>query len=165
MFSVDDSVMDRRKKIVDFLDNGETAIAVVLAAANFEWTIRRTIIDLGQSPTAHFKAEKGIFYECHGLDGYKNVWQAEVYPLVKTRLPGVVPNWEYFKKQAFPLRHKLMHGAKGSTGKGFGSDRVVAMLDASEALIQFASTNRVNIFERIKVRRKKRNLSDLDDSL
>ena len=155
MFYVDDSVTDRRKKIVDFLDKGETAIAVVLAAANFEWTIRRTIIGLGQSPTAHFKAEKGIFYECQGLDGYKNVWKAEVSPRVKKSLAAVVPNWEFFKKQAFPLRHKLMHGAKGSTGKGYGSERIMAMLKASEALIQFASSNGVNIFKRIKIRRKK----------
>ena len=165
MFFVDDSVTDRRKKIVDFLDSGETAIAVVLAAANFEWTIRRAIIGLGQSPTEDFKGEKGIFYECHGLDGYKNVWKTEVYPLVKTALPAVVPNWEYFKKQAFPLRHKLVHGVKGSTGKGYGSDRVMAMLEASEALIQFASSKGVNIFERINVSRKKRELPDFDDRL
>ena len=36
MFYVDDSVKDRRKKIIQFIDSGETAIAVVLAAANFE---------------------------------------------------------------------------------------------------------------------------------
>jgi hypothetical protein len=110
MFLVSDSVEDRRKKIIFFLDNGEISIAVLLAAANFEWTLRRSIIGLGTSKTSAFNQKNGVFYGCHGFKDYKRVWKTEVTQNVNIDLADVVPEWKYFKEEAFALRHRLIHG-------------------------------------------------------
>jgi hypothetical protein len=156
MFLVSDSVLERRNKIITFLNSGEIAIAVLLAAANFEWTLRRSIISLGKSKTSNFNQKNGVFGGCHGLKDYKRVWKAEVSPNVDKILADVVPNWQYFKEEAFPLRHKLIHGVGGPPGVDYGRARVMAIIDASEALVEFTSSKEVNIFQRIKVRRKVR---------
>lgn len=156
MFLVNDSVEDRRHKIIGFVDNGEIAIAVLLASANLEWTLRRCIIGLGMSKTSDFNKKNGIFDRCHGLKDYKTVLRKEVTPLVEQTLPEVIFNWQYLKEKAFPLRHKLIHGVEGPPGVGYGGERVLGLINASEALIEYASSKDVNIFERIKVRRKVR---------
>jgi hypothetical protein len=156
MFLVSDNAEDRRKKILEFLDSGETAIAVLLAAANFEWIVRRAIVLLGKSRTGKFTENGGIFSKCHGLDKYKEVWKAEVSDVKEKRLSDVISNWKYFKEEAFPLRHILIHGVKGAVGKNYGRDRVLSMLNASEDVICFANNNGADVFRRIKVRRKDR---------
>jgi len=156
MFLVNDSVEDRRHKIIGFVDNGEIAIAVLLAAANFEWTLRRCIIGLGMSKTSDFNKKNGIFDGCHGLKVYKTVWKKEVTPLVEQTLPEVILNWQYLKEKAFPLRNKMIHGVEGPPGVGYGREKVLGLINASEALIEYASSKDVNMFERIKVRRKER---------
>jgi len=45
MFLVKDDPTEREKKILGFVPN-EPAIAVILAAVHFEWTVRRAIIAL-----------------------------------------------------------------------------------------------------------------------
>jgi hypothetical protein len=156
MFLVNDTKEERRKKITGFLDSGEPAVAVLLAAANFEWTVRRTIIALGKSPTAHFTQVGGLLERCTGLDRYKKVWKDEVSPRTGKRLAEVIVNWQYFKKNAYPLRHKLIHGAQGTTGRNYANDRIESMLAAAENLIDFSHSKGVDIFQRIRTRRKPR---------
>lgn len=100
--------------------------------------------------------KNGVFGGCHGLKDYKRVWKAEVSRNVDKILADVVPNWQYFKEEAFPLRHKLIHGVGGPPGVDYGRARVMAIIDASEDLVEFTSSKEVNIFQRIKVRRKVR---------
>ena len=156
MFLVNDTKGERRKKITGFLDSGEPAVAVLLAAANFEWTVRRTIIALGKSPTARFTEENGIFRHCSGLKKYEKVWEKEFFPSPLERLPDVIRNWVFFRDKAYPLRHKLIHGAQGTTGQDYAKDRVEAMLAASEGLIECGQRYGVDVFQKIKIRRKPR---------
>lgn len=156
MFLVNDTKEERRKKITGFLDIGEPAVAVLLAAANFEWTVRRTIIALGKSPTAHFTRPGGLLERCTGLDRYKEVWKCEVSTRTGKGLAEVIGGWPYFKKQAYPLRHKLIHGAQGTTGQDYAKDRVEAMLAASKDLIECGQKYGVDVFQKIKIRRKPR---------
>jgi hypothetical protein len=156
MFLVNDTKEERRKKITGFLDSGEPAVAVLLAAANFEWTVRRTIIALGKSPTARFTTAGGLLERCSGLDRYKEVWKLEVFPQTGKGLAEVIGGWQYFSAQAYPLRNKLIHGAQGTTGQDYAKDRVEAMLAASEGLIEFGQRHGVDVFQKIKIRRKPR---------
>jgi hypothetical protein len=72
----------------------------------------------------------------------------------RRRLASVVPNWQYFKEKAFPLRHKIIHGEQGSTGREFSKERVEAMLLASSSIAAFALQHSVNLYQRLPVRRR-----------
>lgn len=156
MFLVNDTKEERRKKITRFLDSGETVIAVLLAAANFEWTVRRTIIALGKSPTARYREEKGLLSGCHGLKAYKEVWKSDVSPRTGKGLAQVICKWQYLKEQAYPLRNKLIHGDTGTVTPDYAKPRVEAMLAASEDLIEYGLDHDGDVFQRIRIRRKPR---------
>jgi hypothetical protein len=108
MFLVNDNYSLRRKKILSFITETDTPIAVLLAAANFEWTVGRAIMALGNSPNTILRP---MVENCSGLERYKDLWKDEVtigQPI--KRLPVVVTNWSEFVK-AFELRHLLEHSA------------------------------------------------------
>jgi hypothetical protein len=121
------------------------AVAVLLAAADFESIVRRAIIALGHSPNADIQVE---FIQCHGLDAYKRIWKAEVGRVKGVGLASVAPNWHFF----FPLRHKVIHGEQGSTGREFATERVEAILSASSSIAEFALQHGVNLFQPLPVR-------------
>ncbi len=150
MFLVNDTIENRRRKILSFIESGESVIAVILAAANFEWTVRRVIIGLGTSTNDKFKGDAGLFRKVSGLDGYKRLWKSEI---PSARLAELIQNWKYFKEDAFPLRHRLVHGVTGTTGVDYAKKRVLSMLDASEALVVFAKSNGIDIFKKLKVKK------------
>ena len=54
MFLVADNRNDRDLLIKSYFD-AEPAISILLAAADFEWTVRRAILALGKSPTKHIR--------------------------------------------------------------------------------------------------------------
>jgi hypothetical protein len=144
MFLVSDTLESRQKKIRSFLER-EPAIAVLLAAADFEWTVRRAILALGTNPTKDIRKD---FERCRGLDGYKRCWKREVKPRLHVGLAQVVPNWQFLKEQAYDLRNRLIHGVSGPPSVPYARDRVVAMLEASAALVAFAACNEEPIYGR-----------------
>jgi len=89
MFFVQDTLIQRHRKIRSFLKT-ESVIAVLLGAADFEWTVRRAIIALGHSPNVDIREH--TLLGCHGLDAYKAAWKEEVQPAHETSLSAVVPN-------------------------------------------------------------------------
>ena len=152
MFLVKDSLNERQKKIRSFLEK-EPVIAVLLAAADFEWTARRAILALGKNPTKDInsfmrKERRG------GLGALKDYWHDEVHGRLKKELADVIPNWDYFTKKAYPLRHKLVHGAEGTTGVGYVTGAVEAFLAASNAITMFAQDNHEPFYGR-RIRRIK----------
>ncbi len=151
MFLVSDTPKARQEKIRLFLER-EPAIAVLLAAADFEWTVRRAILALGTNPTK-FIREK-VINRASGLDDYKDSWRKEVKPRFGVGLAEVIPAWEFFKKQAYPLRNRLVHGVSGSVGTPYATERVEAILRASAALVTFAECHQVPIYGR-HIRRTK----------
>ena len=112
-FLVGDSQADRHSKIRGFLSEGEPVIAVLLAAADFEWTVRRAILALGTSPNVEIRS--GVLAKCTGLDKYTEAWRFEVKGRTNCGLPEVFTNWGLFR-EAFELRHRLVHGVVGITG-------------------------------------------------
>ena len=153
MFLVTDTRANREDTIRKFLGR-DPAIAVLLAAADFEWTVRRAILALGYRPNSIIRKES--LHQCSGID--KDVWKNEVTPLRKNRLPAIVPNWGYFKTTAFPLRHKLIHGITSPPSRDYAEIRVEAVLAASASLVDYAAAFDVDLFARLPVRLKERPL-------
>jgi hypothetical protein len=139
MFLVKDTVQKRHEKILSFLEK-EPAIAVLLSAADFEWTVRRVILACGSSPIRDLRSR-----QLNGLNSYAKCWKNEVTPRFPKELQKVVPDWEVFQK-AFKLRHNLIHGVQGTTGRGYARRQVETIIGASKALVDFAAENRAKIY-------------------
>ena len=151
MFLVHDTLEERQKMILSCED---PFIAVLLAAADFEWTIRRAILALGTRETKTIKDE--VLARCFGLDGYKEAWMKEVQPLTDKGLTDIIPNWQYFREQAYPLRNRLIHGIEGTVTPQYAKERVAAFLSASKALAEFDESCGEPVYGRKIIRLKRR---------
>lgn len=152
MFLVNDNQKERHEKIISFLCE-EPAIAVLLSIADLEWTLRRAILALGTNPTKYIR-ENTLKY-CSGLQKYKDAWKEEVTPRTAKRLPEIINNWEFLSKQAYPLRHKLIHGIQGTVGTEYATERVNSAINASLAIIKFAYEHDKQLYKHRIVRYKK----------
>lgn len=152
MFFVSDTQKQRHKMIRSYLAQDRAPIAVVLAAVDFEWTVRRAIMALGSSPTPHIR--KVVMKNISGLRGYKESWKAEVQPRLKLSLPQVIPHWSNLT-DAFVLRGKLVHGVVGSVKFEHATPSVEVILSASKLLEELAAEQGTTLYRRI-VRRKPR---------
>src|SRR2546427_7419394 len=110
MFIVTDTLENRHRKIRSFVLR-EPVIAILLAAVDFEWTVRRAILALGTNSNRFIRDQ--VLNRCHGAEEYKRAWKDEVVLQLGKSLPEVVGNWEFLKKEAFPLRHQVVHGLRG----------------------------------------------------
>lgn len=152
MFLVHDTNEAVKERILGFLNKNDCAIAVLLSAAHFEWTVSRAILALGVTPTARLRRQVG---SCHGLDKYKDLWAAEVLPGRDVgRLPIVVREWSIFREH-FKLRHLLIHGRE-SCSLSHAEPRVNSILAASADVNQACASQGVNLHSRLKTRRKPR---------
>ncbi|ARN57186.1 hypothetical protein [Sedimentisphaera salicampi] len=154
MFLVKDTI-EQRDELIKSLEDLDTAVAVVIAAAHFEWTLRRCILALGTNPTKEIKDEEGALYKCCGLDGYKDAWKEEVKNQTGENLAEVVSSWEEVRK-AFELRNRLVHGSGGSTGKEYGRDRIDVLLKSARELTDYAEKHGKKIYGNNIVRKEKR---------
>lgn len=152
MFLATDKLEHRHKKIRSFLPS-EPVIAILLAAVDFEWTVRRAVIALGSSSNRTIRDT--VLYRCSGPKEYKEAWKKEVKPRFQKGLAEIVPNWEFVKDEAFLLRHQVVHGLKGLPSSKITSERVEAFLAGSVAISDFAKVHEVELFgKRLPVRRK-----------
>jgi len=162
MFFVNDNYEQRMQMISRFVNEKDICIAIILATIDFEWTIRRAIIALGYEPNKTIRKE---LESCHGLDAYKKAWKKHVSDNKKLTeknvekqsllLSTLIPEWDAFK-DAFKLRHKIVHGVQGSTGIEYGKDKCQLIMNATKAIIDFATVNDINLYNRLPVRRVKK---------
>ncbi|NJK29468.1 MAG: hypothetical protein HC790_01255 [Acaryochloridaceae cyanobacterium CSU_3_4] len=150
MFLVSDQSSTREQRILEFLET-ECAIAVILSAVHFEWTVRRAIIALGSSPNVEIRKD---LKSCHGPEKYKLLWKKEIH-VPKNQLPltKVVKNWEDLSK-AFKLRHRIVHGVS-SCGSEYAEPHVTSFLSAAKDIREFCKQHQVDLYVRLPVRRKK----------
>lgn len=78
MFLVNDGIERRERRVRSFLRR-EPIIAVLLAAGNFEGTLYRAIISLGQDPNVELRERLSRIY---GLESYKEFWREGTSPIV-----------------------------------------------------------------------------------
>lgn len=152
MFFVSDRHELKDKRIRDSLVR-EPMIAVLLAAANAEWTIGRCILVFGVRPNVEIR---NCLNQTHGLKRYKALWKEELQNNDPT-IPGlasIIRNWDAFSS-AFDLRHKLIHG-RGTCTRNMASDPVARMLQAVTDLYEFAASRGKDLNKRLPVRKRKR---------
>lgn len=154
MFLATDVPDRRHQKIRSFLPS-EPVIAILLAAVDFEWTVRRAVIALGRNSNRHIRDT--VLNRCHGADDYKKAWATEVKARLSKGLPEVVPNWKFLKEEAYLMRHRVVHGLYGMPSSKKAAERTEAFLAASRAIHEFALVHGEQIFgKRLTVRRKPR---------
>ena len=160
MFFVKDDQLERHKLIRSFLTADGSAIAVILAAIDFEWTLRRAILLFGTNSTKDIlgKALKKAF----GADKYKKAWRDEVSKNLHKNIDEVIPHWSRLvdpEKGAFALRGSILHGARVSVSPNFAKTRVEDFLIASSLLEQLAKDQNKSLYKRI-VRTKTRAIKE-----
>ena len=136
----------RHAEIRSYLTNDEAIIAALLAAVDFEWTVRRVLdhASLG---------DPGLTKDQHvsGLDGYARAWARVLKTAHAKKLQDVVPDWEALKK-AYQLRHDIIHGRQGSSGLGYVTIRVSCILAASEAVAGYGRELGADPYKRLRKR-------------
>ncbi len=152
MFLVGDQPQFREKRIREFLSR-EPAIAVLLAAAHFEWTVSRAIMFLSRTPNKELRER---LMRCNGLGAYKDFWRAEVLldPPAPS-LPEIVRHWSSFT-EAFDLRHGLIHGRDTCT-RNTATPKIERILEAASDVRAFCSEREINLNGRMPIRRKTSN--------
>ncbi len=149
MFLSGDRLERRERKVRSFLRN-DPAIAVLLAAASFEWTLSRAVLWLSGTPN---KKLRNSMARCYGLGAYKDLWKDEVTAAGHPgRLTGIVTSWSLLTN-AFKERGKLVHG-NGTTTTKKATPHVEAMLQASCDLAAYCEAHGIADFHgRLRVRR------------
>jgi len=159
MFFVSDTQKERHELISSFMTPDRITIAVILAAIDFEWTIRRTILAMGSSPTKYIRDE--ILAKSSGYNDYKSAWKQEVSPRFQTSIVEVIPHWSRLTDKtsgAARLRGQILHGVRVTVSTEFASTRIDDLLSASELLEEFSIAKGKSVYSRI-VRRKNLNTS------
>jgi hypothetical protein len=159
MFLVSDRIERRHQRIESFLRT-EPIIAILLAAVDFEWTMRRAVIALGTSTSREIRDV--VLKRCTGASRYKDAWNAEVAIRLGKSLPHVVPNWPFIVSDAYTLRNQVAHGLVGLPSRKRAVVCVEAFLSGSVAIVAFAKEHEEELFgTRLRVRRKSRRISKL----
>lgn len=149
-FKVEDRFEHRAKTILAMLDSGLPDIAVISAAADLEWTLRRAIVSLGCSPNKeiHKKLER-----TSGLRRYAEHWIKEVSPRHGSSLETLIKDWDNFVDVTYQLRHKLVHGAAANTSREYAKPRVEGILSVTKSVVGHCASCGVDLYKRLPVRR------------
>lgn len=145
-FLVNDSQKNRHAAILAFVNEDESMIAVILAAIDLEWTIRRVLDGFTGS-----QDKKVVANRLSGLDAYANAWSKAMLPEGEKSLQDVVGEWAELKA-AYQSRNDIVHGRQGSTGVQFATSRVQRILDASKSIAKYGSERGADPYRRLKRR-------------
>lgn len=151
MFKVSDSLDDRRDRIQRAIDEGETAVGFILAAADLERTIRRAIIALSSGPTKDVRETIEKRYKTIGF--YEAGWEALVEATGKPGLRKAVSDWDAVKK-TFQTRNEIIHGKRATLSRERAIEKISIILKATSEVTEFAARYNVNLMARMKIRRK-----------
>ena len=149
MFFVSDTQAARHEMIRSFLKGDRYSIAVILAAVDFEWTVRRAILSLGSLPTKEIQAS---FEAYRRFEDYKDFWNSHVKPRLNVTLAQVVRDWSNARK-AFDSRNRLVHGITGAIERKDAEKCTLAALRASQDLEAFCGKNDGSVYQRIDRRK------------
>ncbi len=141
----------REKRIRDFLAR-EPAIAVILAAVHFEWTVSRAILFLSRKPNKELRHT--LQASCSGLQGYNRCWKETVTLATPgPALNQIVTNW-FLVTEAFDLRNGLVHGRNTCT-RNTATPHTEALLEGARFVAAFCRNRGADLTKRIPVRRKR----------
>lgn len=156
MFRAHDDIEERHEKIRSFLKD-DPVVAVLLAAADFEWCINRFIIAVGNRPNIEIRdtvlsqlTKHGGRRYVSGMDGsngYTNAWLKANNPKATSSIQDIIGAERWIGlKDALQLRHEIIHGRRGTVGSSYAKLRVNMILAASVALNNEAVTRKKRIY-------------------
>ena len=149
MFLASDTLFTREARIRRYLSR-DPSVAVLLAAAHFEWTVSRTILVLSSAPNTVL--HEGLA-QVYGLEKYKDYWRDT---LVRSHqcppLPKVVSNWNDVH-EAFAWRHRLIH-ARDRCTRNMATPQVENMLLAAASIWSFAEERGAALNAKLRVRKR-----------
>ena len=151
MFRVTDSLENRQARIQRSIDEGEPAVAFILAAADLERTIRRAIIALASGPTKEVR--ETIEKKYKSIGAYENGWNALVRAAGKPGLRDAVSDWDAVKK-VFQTRNEIIHGKRATLSRERAIEEIAVILNATAEVTRFAARYEVSLMARMKIRRK-----------
>ncbi len=128
------------------------SIALLVAAAYFEWTVSRGILGLSRRPNAEVRQN---LHSIYGLEKYKDFWRDELAHLADAkRLPEVVADWRGVT-DAFEGRNRLVHGRDRYT-RNMATPGVESLLKAVSDIVEYCASHGVDINKRLPVRMRHR---------
>ena len=163
MFLVSDGCRASRRKLIDCAAGADMVIRTILAAIDFEWTLRRVVLALGCTATKVL----GVKFDdpkFRKIDGLKKLWKEEVCANPNVKAPTLVelinhqmvPSYETKKRpwdcwnDAWSFRNRLVHGLQGSSGEKYGRNHSETLLRATDVLVDFALKNKKDVFKPIR---------------
>lgn len=165
MFYVRDSYQGRRAKILQFRNEQDICIAIILAAADFEWTIRRIILSLSLVPNKIVREDESFLGNCSGSGRYLYVWNQLLprnsklinpYNSKNLRLESVIKDWNEFKGVFKDYRHGIVHGFKANLKYDEGCIALNIILKATDDIYEFSKANGYDVYTKVKVTRNKK---------
>jgi hypothetical protein len=151
MFLVGHSPEIRARELRSWL-NKYPSVALLVAAAYFEWSVCRAIIALSSKPN---KEVRELLASVYGLERYKDLWRSELSHLPEAkRLPEVVADWRAVT-DAFDARNRLVHGRTRYT-RNMASPGVEALLGAVSDVFSYCLQHNVDLNQRLPVRKTHR---------
>ena len=144
-----DSRQDRELQVRQFIHT-DPGIAVVLAAADFEWTVVRAFKLLGRKVSIRSLDQSRL----SGPEPMRKMWAKLLVPLGHPSLDRIVDRWDTLCAH-FQLRNKLVHGIQSSTASSYASVRVETILGASRAVTNYAASCKVDLFQRVPRRQSR----------
>ena len=154
MFAYSVSIEDRLSKIQRLVSEGDHGIALVVAAADFERTLRRAIVGLALEPTADVRERIERKYNTIGR--YGQGWTRFVEPVRKSSLQEALPEIDDIKN-AFRSRNKLVHGQQGGARLDYVMPRIEVIFSGTTKLTSFALEHGIDLTARIRIRQRPRN--------
>jgi hypothetical protein len=154
MFSYSISIEDRLSKLQRLVSEGDHCIALVVAAADFERTMRRAIVGLAAEPTAEVRERIEKKYNTIGK--YNLAWARFVEPVRQSSLQEALSEFDDVRN-AFRSRNKLVHGQQGGAKLDYVMPRLEIITTGTAKLTDFALSHGVDLTARIKIRQRPRN--------
>lgn len=129
-------------------------MAIVAAAADFERSIRRSMIMLAFShPTAYVR--ETIEEEYRSISKYSKAWNKFVYPEIGIRLSEAIPSFGDIKK-SFDARNKLVHGKHGAVTEAYAVKHLVVIEGGTVSITCFSANHGADLMSRMKTRHRQR---------
>lgn len=157
MFKYSENRQERKEVICKIAEINPGA-GLILAAADFEWTLNRCILALGKSPTVTLRDELHCPKNT-GINTQKQAWKREikVQSLItlfdkwaeKHDLPTIA--WSDIKTATY-CRNQLVHGVRNNIDDNTARAVIYIFETACDTLCEFAKSRRNDIYGRLHPR-------------
>ena len=160
MFSISEK-RDGRKEMIDKVASVNVRAGIILAVADFEWTLIRSILVLGKTPTVELRDK--LVGDKAGFKKYEEIWNEEIknQPLKKlfdewASQNGLKPvEWNDICT-AREVRHLLVHNGESCVDDEIARAIIRLLENACDIFCAFAKTKGKELYGRLAQRPRKR---------